>query len=295
MALKLFRRHGKDCSKKYSKEDRVHEFDSLKTTGKVQCNCPISVDGKLADSYLKAKATGCRDWESARRVVVTWERAGEPSSALLPRDASYELITVERTVESFYMVQRNKDICGARLKQYEQLLTLRLIPFAQSRNLQYIQEMDKALVWAEFRNSWENQNPLRNKKPVEGKPIPRVSVGKRTASRMIGDLRIFLNHCISNEWLSENWAHKQHGMVTSKVKDPKDPFSDVDILYIYRAAEHVTDGRRHTGTQNGFEDLVFAFVLRYTGLRISDVCMMKVSQLVPFRHGGRTPANSRER
>jgi len=295
MQLKLFRRHGK-CSMGYAREDRIHEFDSKKRTGRAQCDCLISAEGKLRTMYLQAKSTGCRDWESARKIASQWEQAGtaEMTAAEIKKTQAsadsgsgtqgYALITVPQAVDDFYMVQRNKGISDERIAQYRQLLTRRLLPYVKAGRIEYIQQMDKSRHWSLFRDSWRNLNPEHNKKSDQ--PLPDLKVGLRTASRMVSDLRIFINHCVSNEWLSDNWAHRKHGMVTTKFKDPKEPFSDEDVQYVYRAAEHVTDGRgfksKRTGTMNGFEDLVFTFILRYTGLRISDVCMLNVSQLVTF-------------
>jgi hypothetical protein len=198
-------------------------------------------------------------------------------------------VTVGEAVETFLMVQRNKYNSAERMRQYGQLLTNRLIPFTTSRKIEHLQEMDNMKVWGEFRNSWINLNPLRNRKPAPGEIAIQKPMGKQTASRLIGDLRVFLRHCVLNEWLSANYASREYGMVTSKIKDPKEPFCDQDVWFVYSASGEVTDGRggkkQRKGTQNGYEDYVFTLVLRYTGLRISDVCALEGIQLVPFRFG----------
>jgi hypothetical protein len=105
---------------------------------------------------------------------------------------------------------------------------------------------------------------------------------------------MFLKHCLGREWLSENWASRDHGMVGDSRIDPKERFSDTDLTYIYRASEHVTDGKgfgkKRTATVNGFEDLVFVWVMRYTGLRISDVVALDTDNLVEFIEGRYTHA-----
>ncbi len=246
------------------------------------------MDGKLGNEYLRNKTTGCRDWIAARKVVDAWEIAGN-ADAILQVDPDYKLVTIEDAVATFLMVQKNKDISDERLSQYKQLLEIRLLPFTKSRMIEHIQEMDNSRVWAEFRNSWVNLNPLRNRKPTPGEVVVQKSMGKRTASRFIGDLRGFLRYCVLNELLSANYATRDYGMVTSKVKDPKEPFSDQDLWFVYSASGEVTDGKGgknlRTGTQNGYEAYVFALVMRYTGLRISDVCALEGLQLVPFRFG----------
>ncbi len=288
MTLKLFRRHEKECLHSYLKEDKIFEWDSPKSTGRAQCNCLIAVDGRVGTEYLRNKTTGCRDWIAARKVVDAWINAGNAHAAYVV-DLEYKLVTIEDAIATFLMVQKNKENSDERLSQYTQLFTLRLLPFAKSRNIEHIQEMDNSKIWAEFRNSWINLNPLQNRKPAPGEVVIQKPMGKRTASRFIGDLRSFLRFCELNEWLSANYATRDYGMVTSKIKDPKEPFSDQDVWFVYSASGQVTDGKggknQRTGTQNGFEAYVFALVLRYTGLRIGDVCALEGAQLVPFRFG----------
>jgi integrase len=75
---------------------------------------------------------------------------------------------------------------------------------------------------------------------------------------------------------------------------PKEPFTDDELDFIYKASGQISDGRgfsvKRTGTANGKETLVFAWVLRYTGLRISDVTVLEQGQVVPFCHGRYTHA-----
>src|ERR1022692_2541433 len=103
-----------------------------------------------------------------------------------------------------------------------------------------------------------------------------------------------MRFCVSREWLSDNWASAEHGMKASKVIEPKEPFSDQELEYIYKATELKTDGHgfkvKRTGQQNSREILVFIWTLRYTGLRISDVVRLERRQLVPFNAYGYTHA-----
>jgi hypothetical protein len=76
-------------------------------------------------------------------------------------------------------------------------------------------------------------------------------------------------------------------MKASKVIEPKEPFSDRELEYIFKATELKTDGHgfkvKCTGQPNAWEILVFIWTLRYTGLRISDVVRLERRQLVPFK------------
>jgi len=83
-------------------------------------------------------------------------------------------------------------------------------------------------------------------------------------------------------------------MKASKVIEPKEPFSDRELEYIFKATELKTDGHgfkvKCTGQPNAWEILVFIWTLRYTGLRISDVVRLERRQLVPFSAYGYTHA-----
>jgi integrase len=132
---------------------------------------------------------------------------------------------------------------------------------------------------------------LHNRKPKPGdERIVDRPLALNTASKHVGTLREFLRFCMSRGWLSDNWASAEHGMKTSKVVEPKEPFSDVELAYIYEATKLKTDGRGFTGQQNAWETLVMIWTLRYTGLRISDAVQLEGRQLVTFNAYGYTHA-----
>jgi len=223
---------------------------------------------------------------------IEWGGTDPPIEYVSPAD---ELVTVPNAVQEFLTVKKNQPEVGAeRLADVKHLVELRLIPFAESKRITFIQEMDNARVWGEFRNSWKNLNPLHNRRPKPGEGIVHKPLKPNTASKHVATLREFLRFCVSREWLSDNWASAEHGIKASKVIEPKEPFSDSELEYIYRATELKTDGHgfkvKRTGQQNAFEILVFIWALRYTGLRISDVVQLETRQLVPFNAYGYTHA-----
>lgn len=300
--LKLFRRHESSCKCEYQKDFRIYEEDTIKRKGKAataDCACTIYAEGTLykqgVKMYLRPRSTGARTWEDARKVRENWITWGGPEAPLEHVDPAEELVAVPKAVEKFLTTKKNQPEVGhERLADVRRLVELRLIPFAESRRITFIQEMDNADIWADFRDSWRNLNPLHNRKPKPAEPLPNERLGTNTASKHVGNLREFLRFCVSREWLSDNWASKEHGIKASKVIEPKEPFSDQELDYIYRATELKTDGHgckvKRTGQQNAWEILVFIWTLRYTGLRISDVVQLERDQLVPFSAYGYTHA-----
>lgn len=206
----------------------------------------------------------------------------------------YQLKMIAEAVQHFLEVKGAQNTSTETLRQFRQLLERRLLPFAKSKTIRYIQQMDNAQIWGEFRSSWRNLNPLRNRRPKSGQAVEAGPVAPNTARRLVEQLREFIRLCISREWLSENWASSQHGMKVETSVEPKEPLSNEELQAIYRATEFVTDGHgfrtKRVGQQNARELLVFLWVLRYTGLRISDAVLLERNQLVPFVHRDYTHA-----
>ena len=156
----------------------------------------------------------------------------------------------------FLEVKGSQNTSTETLRQFRQLLEKRLLPFANSKGIRYIQQMDNAEIWSEFRNSWKNLNPLRNRKPNPGEKIQARPLAPHTARRLVEQLREFIRLCISREWLSENWASSRHGLKVETSVEPKEPFSDEELQAIYAATELISDGhgfrlkRMGVGCQN---------------------------------------------
>jgi integrase len=313
--LKLFRRHESTCTGDgktidpatarpvpYEKEFRIYEEDTVKRKGRravVDCSCTIYAEGTLyrngAKRYQRPKSTATRKWEDARKVRENWIAWGGTEPPVEHTNRAAELVTVAKAVDEFLTVKSNQPGVGAeRLADVKHVVQLRLIPFAESKRITFIQEMDYARIWGEFRSSWKNLNPLHNRKPRNAERLEDKPLKTNTASKLVITLREFLRFCMSREWLSDNWASAEHGIKASKVIEPKEPFSDVELDYIYKATELKTDGHgfkvKRTGQQNAREVLVFIWTLRYTGLRISDVVRLERNQLVPFNANGYTHA-----
>ena len=180
--LKLFRRHDSACVRSYTKEDRIYESDIEKRKGKTSrqdCSCTIYAEGTLyrADGskhYLRPRATGGRKWDDAKTVASRWIAWGdvEPPAPTLIVPKANELVTVKQATGTFIASKSGNTIGDGRTKDIELFFDLRLIPFAEKMGIQFIQEMDNAEVWSQFRRSWKNLNPLKNRKPEPGQKIP---------------------------------------------------------------------------------------------------------------------------
>ncbi len=83
MAVKLYRRHRKECEGGHLEDSRSGEFEEGRRGWK-KCACLIHVSGTLAGMFNR-KQTGKSDWDEAKALVASWETAdawdgkGEPA------------------------------------------------------------------------------------------------------------------------------------------------------------------------------------------------------------------------
>jgi len=297
--LKLFRRHEASCTQAYAKDDRVYQWMLEKQKGKkttADCSCTIYTEGTLyradgSKNYLRPKSTDQRTWSEAEAVKANWLKWGgtvppvEVASTTAPEEPG-TLVTIQAATKAFLVVKENQRKAGKlsvnRYKNFVRDMEVRLVPFATITNrLQYIQEMDNETIWAELIKSWQNLTE------------PEKQLGPGTISLATSNLRGFLKFCVRKKWLSDNYASKDYDIVAYSVIKPKEPFSNLELSYIYQAAKEVRRGigkNYHTGQQRAVELLISIQVLRYTGLRISDVVPMRTYQLQPFQSGNYTHA-----
>ena len=71
MALKLYRRHRKECEGGHPEDARSGEFEEGRRGWK-KCACLIHVSGTLGGKFNR-KQTGKSDWDEAKSLVASWE------------------------------------------------------------------------------------------------------------------------------------------------------------------------------------------------------------------------------
>jgi hypothetical protein len=74
MALKLYRRHRKDCEGNHPEDSRTGEFEEGRRGWK-RCACVIHVSGTIAGKFNR-KQTGATEWEQAKAIADEWVKAG---------------------------------------------------------------------------------------------------------------------------------------------------------------------------------------------------------------------------
>ena len=283
--LTLYRRHSKDCSAGYPKDLRIFEHDSAKATTRRQCGCTIVAQGTLpTGKFLKHPTTGETDFRRAHLIAAQWWVWGDlvPPAEIVREDEQRQqavcATTVADAAREFLEVKRAENVSKGILSDHRVLLESRLVPFVRGKGIEYIEQLDNAGAWSAFRQSWINLNPCQNRKPASGL-IPKRALSPSTAKRLLGQVREFIRFAMGRGWLTQEWAAPKYLKVVAKA-EPKEPFSDEDVEAIFEATQLVTD-RGKTGQFNSKELLVFCYVLRFAGLRLSDATNLEKANLVP--------------
>jgi hypothetical protein len=124
MALKLYRRHRKECEARHQEDTRSGEFEESRRGWK-KCNCLIHASGSLRGKF-KRKNTGRSDWHEAKILAAELEKAaswdGEIAILAAPElSASPKRMPIERAVKTF-LDELREHAATATHKKYRLLL-----------------------------------------------------------------------------------------------------------------------------------------------------------------------------
>ncbi len=137
MALKLYRRHRKECEGAHPEDTRTGEFEEGRRGWK-KCGCLIHVSGTLGGKFSR-KQTGKADWDEAKALVALWEKAGswdgqdkiEEPVSLPAANPGPERITVARAIKTF-TAEFQEYAAPATQKKYRRMLK-RLQAFSDAK------------------------------------------------------------------------------------------------------------------------------------------------------------------
>jgi integrase/recombinase XerD len=151
--------------------------------------------------------------------------------------------TVSQWKESFLQDATSRHLAHETIRKYKHLFK-QLEAFTRARGLVLVQDFTVAELTA-FRATWKDK---------------ALSSAKKTER-----LRSLFKFAIERDWIKTNPAHK------IKIAKPKEtptlPYSDEEMERIIKAAE------------KDQPLLAFVYTMRYSGLRLSDTTMLKVTSL----------------
>jgi hypothetical protein len=232
MALKLYRRHRKECEGGHVEDSRSGEFEEGRRGWK-KCACLIHVSGTLGGKFNR-KQTGKSDWDESKALVASWETADAwdgkvdpapppPMPASIPGR-----ITIADATKVFLSNREGAKIAHATLRKYK-TFTKQLIAFADARGYLMLDQFTSSDIDV-FYGSW--------------------NIGARAKGKRLGTLRAFFRFCVNRKWLHEN-------PVSSDIKPPiganrianKAPYTDEDLQRIIDACDNLGEKLGLTGAR----------------------------------------------
>jgi integrase/recombinase XerD len=212
-----------------------------------RCSCPIHVEGSLGGEKIR-RAMDQTSWEAAENEVREWIKSGKVGGSLV------KLIPVEDAVD-LYLTDVAARVRASTVRLHRVLLKDSLVSWAKSQGFRYMKQLDvKAMI--EYRASWKYA-PL-------------------TALKKFERLRSFFRFCVAAGWLA---ANPMEALKAPKADStPTMPFSNEEIEAVFKAAR-AFNIRGSYGRSNPVRVIAFLYVLRYSGLRISDAAGLAKDRL----------------
>jgi len=262
MALRLYRRHRKECEGGHPEDARSGEFEEGRRGWK-RCACLIHASGTLGGKFTR-KQTGKSNWDEAKETAADWEAAKswdhepkEPPAE--PKVIDETRITIENATESFIASRTNRGIAAPTLSKYKTFIK-QLRAYCDSRGYLRLDQLTVADM-DRFYASWTD--------------------GKCAKAKKLDRLKSFVKFCLKRKWLTEDITEDLSAPQGSSVPANKMPFTDAELARIYEACDQI-GGPKPPGPGCrpwGGEDVRdFVLLSVYTGLRISDVSTFNIEE-----------------
>jgi integrase len=265
MALKLYRRHRKECEGGHAEDSRSGEFEEGRRGWK-RCACLIHASGTLGGRFNR-KQTGKSDWDEAKAVAAAWQAAASWNTPIqetvrpLPPETPKDdkRVTIEDVAEAYIASRKNLGIARATLGKDRTLMN-QLRAYRDSRGYVLMDQLTVADM-DRFYASWPD--------------------GKRARAKKLERLKAFVKFCVKRKWLAENITEDLKAPEGSSIPANKTPFTDEEIERIYAACDAVGGPKRlGPGHREWSGEDVKDFVMfsLYTGMRISDVTTFHIRE-----------------
>lgn len=219
-----------------------------------RCRCPVWVDGHLNGTETHKTLDTC-DWQRAQGIVREWEAEGEYPA----EQTASEHVTLEVAWQRFTSDIEARNLHASTTRKYR-LLSKQMNEFALRHGIRALRQFNLTSL-GEFRSGWKD-GPLSS-----GKKLER--------------LRAFLGFAKEHDWVDENLARKLKApKVTHR---PTMPFTHEEVLRTLAAIESYVDRVPRNGRANARRLRALVLLLRYSGLRISDVVSLGVDRIMGSR------------
>jgi integrase/recombinase XerD len=213
-----------------------------------RCSCPIWVQGSLAGEMIR-KALNLTSWDAAENLIREWTHEGKVGAE------GRKKITTKDAVTKFLADARARQLREGTVELYEQTLLNQFVVWCEKESVSDLRHVSVEKI-REYRETWK--------------------CAAVTAARRVDRLRTFFGFCMDAGWIEKNPAK---ALKPPRAQSgPKMPFTEDELAAIYEACD-VMVTRGTYGNENRARVKAFVYILRYTGLRISDAARLDESRV----------------
>jgi integrase/recombinase XerD len=216
----------------------------------LRCSCTVWVDGRVRGQRIH-KSLGTADWQKAQQIV----RNLETDTNSTKRQNHIGPMTLEQGWLRFIADLEARKLHSSTVRKYR-LLQRQIGEYAAGKGIQFLSQIHIDDM-SEFRNRWKD--------------------GALSASKKLERLRAFFRFAVKRNWLAES--------PVSELKAPKVsikptlPFSQEEMGRILAAVDAYSQEAPANGRENAHRLRAFILLLRYTGMRISDIVNLSADRL----------------
>jgi integrase/recombinase XerD len=216
----------------------------------LRCPCPVWVDGRLEGKRVH-KALGTSEWVQAQHIV----RKLETETNCTENRPRLGPMTVEQAWLGFIADLEARKLYASTLRKYR-LVQKQMKAFAADKQIQFLKQLDIDDM-SQFRNGWKD--------------------GALSASKKLERLRAFFRFAMKRNWITKNPVCD---LKSPKISfRPTMPFTHEELGQILAAVDTYRRETPANGLENARRLRAFVLVLRYTGMRISDVVNLSAERI----------------
>jgi integrase len=201
------------------------------------------------------KALGTADWQQAQQIVRDLETRTNCTDIQTP----IALITIDQAWLRFMADLEARKLHPATVRKYR-LLQKQMGEFATRNGTRFLSQLDIDGM-SEFRNGWND--------------------GALSGSKKLERLRAFFRFAVKRKWITENPASDLKAPKVSL--KPTMPFTHQEMRRILEAVDIYCREISANGRENARRLRAFVLILRYSGMRISDVVNLTTERFVGNR------------
>jgi integrase len=215
-----------------------------------RCHCPIYVKGTLGGDYVR-RSLDQTDWDAATALIGLWTKAGHIGALFSTAR------TLADAIAEYQADTRAQGLTRGTLRSHRVILA-RLTAWAEHEDYTRLTDLTLARL-TEFRTTWHTWAPITKKVRQQ-------------------QLETFLRWCVKRKYLLENPL--EHITPIKVPPQPTLPFTPEEMTRILDACDwYVREKCRTIGSRRYVR--AFILMLRWTGLRITDVITLPWSRVTP--------------